>query len=88
VVDANAQKHGTEKVAQAYLEYLYAPEGQKIAAKHYYRPSTPEQADPQDMARFPKLEMFSIEEFGGWQKAQERHFNDGGIFDQVYQPGQ
>lgn len=87
VVDGNAQKHGTEQVAQAYLEYLYAPEGQKIAAKHYHRPSAPEHADPSDMARFPKLELFSIEEFGGWQQAQARHFNDGGIFDTVCQPG-
>jgi len=88
VVDGNAKKHGTEKVALAYLEYLYAPEGQKIAAKHFYRPSDPQQADPADMARFPKVEMFSIEEFGGWQKAQERHFNDGGLFDKISQNGQ
>ena len=87
VVDGNATKHGTLSVAQAYLEYLYAPEGQKIAAKHYYRPSTPEHADPAEMARFPTLEMFSISEFGDWKQAQERHFNDGGIFDTIYQPG-
>ncbi|MBL8851136.1 MAG: sulfate ABC transporter substrate-binding protein [Planctomycetaceae bacterium] len=88
VVDGNATKHGTLSVAQAYLEYLYAPEGQKLAAKHYYRPSLPEHADPADLARFPQLELFPISEFGGWKQAQERHFNDGGVFDQIYQPGQ
>jgi len=86
VVDGNAKKHGTEQIAKAYLEYLYSPVGQKVAAKHYYRPSEPQHADPADMARFPKLELFSIKDFGGWKVAQERHFNDGGLFDQIYQP--
>lgn len=87
VVDANAKKHGTEKLAQAYLEYLYSPVGQKIAAKNYYRPSLPQYADPKDLERFPEVEQVTIDgEFGGWQKAQETHFNDGGVFDKIYTP--
>lgn len=84
VVDGNVKKHGTEKVAQAYLEYLYSPAGQKIAARHYYRPIKPELADPHDIVRFPKVNLFDIGFFGGWQAAQKKHFADGGSFDQVY----
>ncbi|TAH47832.1 MAG: sulfate ABC transporter substrate-binding protein [Betaproteobacteria bacterium] len=84
VVDGVAKKRGTEKVAQAYLEYLYSPVGQKIAARHYYRPIKPELADPKDVARFPKVKTFTIEELGGWQKVQKAHFGDGGVFDQIY----
>ncbi len=84
VVDGNARKHGTEKVAQAYLEYLYSPIGQKVAARHYYRPIKPELADPKDVARFPKVNLFDIGFLGGWQAAQKKHFSDGGTFDQVY----
>ncbi|MDX9886551.1 sulfate ABC transporter substrate-binding protein [Thauera sp.] len=84
VVDGVAKKRGTEKVAQAYLEYLYSPVGQKLAAKHYYRPVTPEHADPADLTRFPKVELITIEDLGGWQAAQTKHFADGGVFDQVY----
>ena len=84
VVDGVAKKRGTEKVAQAYLEYLYSPVGQKLAARHYYRPVTPEHADPADVARFPKVELITIEDLGGWQAAQKKHFADGGVFDQVY----
>jgi sulfate transport system substrate-binding protein len=88
VVDGNAKKHGTLSVAQAYLEYLYSPVGQRLAAKHYYRPVEPQHADPQDLARFPDVERFTIQEvFGSWKKAQETHFNDGGVFDQIYVPG-
>ena len=83
-VNQIARKHGTLKVANAYLDYLYSPEGQRIAAKHYYRPVSPEHADPADIARFPKLELVSIEEFGGWPKVQQEHFADGGIFDQIF----
>ncbi len=84
VVQAVAEKHGTLKAAQAYLEYLYSPTGQRIAAKHYYRPVKPEEADAVDIARFPKLRTFTIDQvFGGWQKAQAAHFQDGGIFDQI-----
>ena len=84
VVDGVAKKRGTEKVAQAYLEYLYSPVGQKLVARHYYRPVTPEHADPADVARFPKVELLTIEDLGGWQAAQKKHFADGGVFDQVY----
>lgn len=88
VIDGNAEAHGASEVAQAYLEYLYSPIGQKLAAKHYYRPFTPEHADPEDLKRFSKLERFSIDDlFGGWQEAQTKHFNDGGVFDQVYVSG-
>ena len=84
VVDGVAKKRGTEKVAQAYLEYLYSPVGQKIAARHYYRPVKPEHADPADVARFPKLKLITIEDLGGWQAAHKTHFADGGVFDQIY----
>ena len=84
VVDGVAKKRGTEKLAQAYLEYLYSPVGQKLAAKHYYRPVRPEHADPADVARFPKVELITIEDLGGWQAAQKKHFADGGVFDQIY----
>lgn len=88
VVDVNAKKHKTLEVAQAYLEYLYSPEGQRIAARNFYRPISPELADPADIARFPEVELFTIDEvFGGWTEAQEKHFNDGGTFDQIYGPG-
>jgi len=86
VVDVNAKKNGTTDLAQAYLEFLYTPESQKLAAKHYYRPAEPQHAAPTDIARFPKLALFGIEEFGGWAKAQAEHFGDGGIFDQIYKP--
>ena len=87
VVDGVAKKHGTEKLAQAYLEHLYSPTGQRLAAKHYYRPVEPKYADPKDLERFPKLKLFTVDEvFGGWQKAQKIHFSDGGTFDQIYAP--
>ncbi len=88
VVDENARKHGTLEVAGAYLEYLYSPIGQKLAARHYFRPVLPEHADPADLARFPQLKLLKIDDtFGGWAKAQAEHFNDGGVFDQIYHPG-
>ncbi|RZA23539.1 MAG: sulfate ABC transporter substrate-binding protein [Proteobacteria bacterium] len=84
LVDKNVDKHGTREVAQAYLQYLYSPAGQKIAAKHYYRPRHPEFADPADIARFPKVELVTIDQiFGSWAKAQATHFADGGVFDQI-----
>ena len=87
VVDSYAKKHGTEDLAKAYLEYLYSPVGQKIIAKNFYRPIKPELADPQDVARLPKLSLFTVDErFGGWNKAQTTHFSDGGVFDQIYVP--
>jgi sulfate transport system substrate-binding protein len=86
VVDQNAEAHGALEAANAYLKYLYSPEGQTIIARHYYRPCQPELADPEDMKRFPRLELFTIDEvFGGWQQAQARHFNDGGVFDAMYE---
>ena len=86
VVDGNVDAKGTRKVAEAYLEYLYSPEGQALAAKHYYRPSKPELAAAEDVARFPKIELFGIDRFGGWKEAQAVHFGDGGVFDQIYKP--
>ncbi len=87
VVDGNAKKHGNEEVAEAYLEFLYTPYAQNLVAKHYYRPFLPEFADAKDLARFPQLKLFTVDEqFGGWQKAQKTHFLDGGVFDQIYTP--
>jgi sulfate/thiosulfate-binding protein len=84
VVDKFSNKHGTAEVAKAYLEYLYSPEGQEIAAKNYYRPTDPAVA-AKYLAQFPKLELFSIDAiFGGWQQAQKEHFGDGGTFDDIY----
>ncbi len=83
VVDKNADKKGTRKVATAYLEYLYSPEGQDLAGKHYYRPIDPK-VSAKYSSQFAKVKLFKIDEvFGGWQKAQKTHFNDGGIFDQI-----
>jgi sulfate/thiosulfate transport system substrate-binding protein len=85
VVDGNASRHGTLEVAKAYLEYLYSPAGQALAARHYYRPVYPEHVDPADLSRFPDSNLFTIEEvFGGWQEAQARFFADGGVFDEIY----
>jgi len=85
VVDANAKKHDTLDLAQAYLEHLYSPAGQKLAAKHYYRPIKPELVDKADLARFPKVELITVDAvFGGWQKAQKTHFADGAVFDSIY----
>jgi sulfate transport system substrate-binding protein len=87
VVDKFVDKHKTRDLAEAYLQYLYSPVGQKIVAKHYYRPDEPKFADPKDLARFPKLERVTVEKaFGGWEKAQKTHFDDGGVFDQIYAP--
>jgi len=85
VVDKVAGKRGTKEVAQAYLEYLYTPEGQEIAARHYYRPRL-ESVATRFAQQFPALKLFTIDEvFGGWSKAQKTHFADGGAFDQIYQ---
>jgi sulfate transport system substrate-binding protein len=85
VVTKNAEKHGTLEVSQAYLEHLYSPEGQRIIAKHYFRPVSPEHADKEDLARFPEAKLFTIDElFGGWQEAQKKHFDDGGVFDSLF----
>ena len=84
VVDKTVDKRGTRAVAQAYLDYLYSPEGQDIAARNFYRPIDPVVAGKY-AARFPKLNLFTIDEvFAGWAKAQKTHFADGGVFDQIY----
>jgi sulfate transport system substrate-binding protein len=86
VVDKVAESHGTKDVAKAYLEYLYSPEGQELAAKNYFRPRDPAVA-AKYAGQFPKVTLFTIDDtFGGWQTAQKTHFADGGVFDQIYQP--
>ncbi|MDR1162639.1 MAG: sulfate ABC transporter substrate-binding protein [Candidatus Accumulibacter sp.] len=85
VVDKVVDKRGTRKVAQAYLEYLYSPEGQEIAAKHYYRPRD-EKIAAKYAGQFGKVNLITIDGvFGGWNKAQKEHFSDGGVFDQLYE---
>ncbi len=84
VVDENTKANGTAEVAKAYLQYLYTKEGQNIAAKNYYRPRDPQVAEAFAKV-FPKLDLVTINDFGGWSKAQPEHFGDGGIFDQIYQ---
>jgi sulfate/thiosulfate-binding protein len=87
VVDKVVDKRGTRKVAQAYLEYLYSPEGQEIAARHYYRPRDSKIA-AKYAKQFAKVNLITIDDvFGGWDKAQKAHFADGGSFDQIYEPG-
>lgn len=87
VVDKVADRHGTRKVAEAYLQYLYSDEGQEIAARNYYRPIA-EKVAAKYASQFPKIKLFKIDEvFGGWTKAQKVHFADGGSFDKIYQPG-
>jgi sulfate transport system substrate-binding protein len=87
VVDKVVDKRGTRAVAQAYLDYLYSPEGQDIAARHYYRPRDAKVASKY-ARQFGKLNLVTIDDtFGGWRKAQKVHFADGGIFDQIYAPG-
>jgi sulfate/thiosulfate transport system substrate-binding protein len=87
VIDKVVDKRGTRKAAEAYLKYLYSEEGQEIAAKHYYRPTNAKVAQKY-ASRFPKVQLFTINDaFGGWQKASKAHFQDGGTFDQIYQPG-
>jgi sulfate transport system substrate-binding protein len=87
VVEKNAERHGTKAVAQAYLEFLYTPEGQEIAARNFYRPRDAKVLATHG-ARFPKLKLVTIDAvFGGWQRAQATHFAEGGIFDQIFAPG-
>lgn len=88
LVDGNVDAKGTRKVAEAYLEYLYSDVGQKLAAKHYYRPAKPEFADQADLARFADVKLATIDDFGGWAAAQPKFFGDGGVFDKIYQPAQ
>ena len=87
-VDKNVARHGTQKVAEAYLRFLYTPQGQQIVAKHFYRPAEPDKVPAAALARFPEVKQVTIDgAFGGWKKAQAEHFADGGFFDQIYQPG-
>jgi sulfate/thiosulfate-binding protein len=85
LIDKVADNHGTREVAQEYLKYLYTDEGQRIAAKHYFRPRLASAA--KYGPAFPNLKLFTVQDvFGGWQKAQATHFADGGVFDQIYSP--
>jgi sulfate transport system substrate-binding protein len=87
VVDRVVDRRGTRAVAQAYLEYLYSPEGQEVAARNHYRPRDPNVA-AKYASTFARVELVTIDAvFGGWQKAQATHFADGGVFDQIYAPG-
>ena len=87
LVDKVVDRHGTRKTAEAYLKFLYTDEAQEIVARNYYRPRSAAVA-ARHAGVFPRLRLFTIDElFGGWQKAQKAHFADGGVFDQIYQPG-
>ncbi len=84
IVDNNVDKHGTRKVAEAYLQYLYSEQGQEIAAKHHYRPRLASVVQ-EHASDLPKVTLFTVDElFGGWKKAQQTHFADGGSFDRIY----
>ena len=85
VVDKVVLRRGTREVATAYLQYLYSKEGQEIIARNYYRPRDSEIA-AKYADRYPKLNLVTIADFGGWPKAQAEHFGEGGIFDQIYAP--
>ncbi len=85
LVDKIVDRKGTRAVAEGYLQYLYSAEGQEIAAKHHYRPRSPEVAK-KHAAEFADLKLFTVDEvFGGWSKAQATHFADGGMFDRIYE---
>ncbi len=87
LVDRNADRKGTRKVAEAYLQYLYSPEGQEIAARNFYRPTDPKIAAKYG-EQFPRLTLATIDDaFGGWSNATKTHFVDGGMFDRIYVPG-
>jgi sulfate transport system substrate-binding protein len=86
VVDKNVEKHGNRALAEAYLKYLYSPEGQDVIGKNFYRPRD-KVAAAKYAAQFPKIELATIAQFGGWTKVQPEFFGDGGIFDQVYSKG-
>ncbi|MDZ4659789.1 MAG: sulfate ABC transporter substrate-binding protein [Bythopirellula sp.] len=89
VVDKVAAKHGTTEVAKAYLEHLYSPQGQQLAAKHFYRPAIEKAITAEQRKQFVDVELFQIDDvFGSWKKAQKEHFDDGGVFDKIYQPGE
>ena len=89
LVDKNVDRHGTRKVAQAYLDFLYSARGQQLAAKHHFRPAHPELVPAAALAQFPRVLTVTIDDaFGGWKKAQAAHFADRGFFDKLYKPAQ
>ena len=88
VVDGNVDEKGTREVATAYLEYLYSDVGQTLAAQNYYRPAKPDLVEPAALERFPDVELVTIDDLGGWAEVQPAFFGDGGVFDQIYTPGQ
>jgi len=85
VVDGVVSKRGTRAIAEAYLRYLYSPTGQDLIARHYFRPRLASVAR-RYAAQFPAMKLVTIDRFGGWKRAQETYFADGGVFDQIYQP--
>jgi sulfate/thiosulfate-binding protein len=86
VVDKVADKHGTRKLAEAYLNFLYSEQGQEIAAQNFYRPRS-DKVPAALTAKFPKLKLYTVDDtFGGWANAQKTHFADGGVFDSIYSP--
>ena len=86
IVDKNVDKHGTRAAAEAYLNFLYTDEGQEIGIKHFYRPENPAVLAKHPNV-FPSVELFALDEIvDGWRMAQKTHFDDGGVFDQIYQP--
>ena len=87
IVDKVVDKRGTRQVAEAYLQFLYSPAGQELAARYYFRPRSPDVA-ARYKDRFPEVDMIPIEQFGGWSQANKIHFADGGVFDQVFNPVQ
>jgi sulfate transport system substrate-binding protein len=86
VVDSIAEKHGTQQLAKAYLQFLFTAQGQDIGARHYFRPQDPAIASKY-AANFPALKLYDIGTLGGWKLVQPKHFGDGGLFDHIYQPG-
>jgi sulfate/thiosulfate transport system substrate-binding protein len=86
VVDKVVDRRGTRKVAEAYLQFLYTPEGQDIAGRFFFRPRQASAAEKY-RAQFKQLDLMTIDDFGGWAPAQKTHFSDGGVFDQIYRPG-
>lgn len=84
VVEGVTRRRGTTPLARAYLEFLYTPQGQAIIARHHYRPIAPQHAAPADIARLPRIELFTIDDvFGGWARASAAHFADGAMFDRI-----
>ena len=86
LVEGNIKTDAQRKLAEAYLTFLYTPEAQAIIFKNYYRGWDISKAAPEDVARFPQLDLVDIASFGGWKDVQAKHFADGGIFDQIYAP--